>query len=111
MWSIRILTGPLKGQSYSITKSSTVIGRSEVCDITIDLPSVSKKHLKIEVHGHGIQLTDLNSSNGTFVNGKQISNHIFQSGDKLSLHDVILDIVPTQSQVTNIPLGSNAKPV
>ncbi len=46
------------------------IGRSPACDIVIDLPVVSRRHAQISYHDGAFFVTDLESRNGTYVNGK-----------------------------------------
>jgi len=61
------------------------VGRSSDNDIVLSHPSVSRHHLEIFFDEHGnVFLTDLNSSNGTFVNGKRISESV-----KLKSNDIV----------------------
>lgn len=54
----------------------TTIGRADDCDIVISNPYVSSKHAMIRKKGRKYIIQDLNSTNGTFVNGKPIKNII-----------------------------------
>lgn len=61
------------------------IGRGESCDVVLKDGAVSREHLEIFQDDEGNTfLTDLNSSNGTFVNGKRVSGSV-----KLSLNDIV----------------------
>ena len=65
----------LKGREldkFLIGQGKVVAGRSPDCDITIDNPAISRKHTQIEFKNGDYVLTDLNSSNGTFLNGERI---------------------------------------
>jgi ABC transport system ATP-binding/permease protein len=57
-----------------IDLKSVVIGRSPDCDIFIDYPQVSGHHVKITPTTEGFQIEDLQSTNGTFVDGMQITS-------------------------------------
>ncbi|MEE8409541.1 MAG: FHA domain-containing protein, partial [Myxococcota bacterium] len=57
------------------------IGRSPRNDITLNDPEVSKQHAEIHVGSDGCVLTDLESSNGTFINGRAVKQHVFAQGD------------------------------
>lgn len=98
MWIVRFLNGPLAGQTVPLNKPSMTIGRAPTCDIKVPSSSVSKEHTQLEVQDDRILITDMNSRNGTFLNGVQIRSHRGKSGDRIALHDMILEIqkVPDQ---------------
>ncbi|KAA5808457.1 FHA domain-containing protein [Thermoanaerobacterium thermosaccharolyticum] len=52
----------------------TTIGRAYDCDIVVDNPYVSSKHAMIRKKGKKFVIQDLNSTNGTYVNGKRVKN-------------------------------------
>jgi type II secretory pathway predicted ATPase ExeA len=62
-----------------------LIGRSEHNDIAIDSKFVSRHHALLVRHGSSTFLMDLNSSNGTFVNSRRISNHVLIHDDVITL--------------------------
>ena len=70
-----------------------LIGRSEHNDITINSMFISRHHALLVRHGIDTLLMDLNSSNGTFVNSKRISNHLLIHDDviKLGNHRIKFD--------------------
>ncbi|HHW01232.1 MAG TPA: FHA domain-containing protein [Thermoanaerobacterales bacterium] len=59
------------GRKYPLFSVNT-IGRASDSDIVIDDPFLSSKHALITKRGRGMLIQDLNSTNGTFVNGKRI---------------------------------------
>ena len=61
----------INGSQYLLTKPKTVIGRGSGCDIVIDDPGISRKHLEIDITDNGVIARDLGSTNGTFVEGHQ----------------------------------------
>jgi ABC-type multidrug transport system ATPase subunit/ABC-type multidrug transport system permease subunit len=76
-------------------KNRIVIGRSSECDFILNQPSISRKHASLEKkNNNAFILTDLDSTNGTYVNGKKISGSVQISADdvifigrySLSLH-------------------------
>lgn len=95
MWSLRVLTGPLAGQVHDLKLGRNLIGRAPHCDVKISSNGVSKEHAEIHVYKDKIMVTDLKSSNGTYVNGVRAQNGLIRLGDKVSVHDVIFDIIPT----------------
>ncbi|MCI0342491.1 MAG: serine/threonine-protein kinase [Planctomycetales bacterium] len=62
-----------------------VVGRSSSCDVTIRDPALSRRHLKLLVHGRRIGLQDLASSNGTLVNGRRVRAASLKPGDRIRL--------------------------
>jgi PAS domain-containing protein len=97
MWSARILSGTQTGQIVRLKMGRNVVGRSQQCDVVIQSHGVSKEHCEINVYSDKIMLVDLKSSNGTFLNGIRIQNAIANKGDKVAVHDVILDLLPQEA--------------
>ncbi len=71
----------------------TVIGRHSSCDLRLTLGSVSRRHCKIGQHNGRWTLTDLDSTNGTFINGERMASgstvHL-DEGDTIQVGDVLL---------------------
>lgn len=70
---------------YEITANTTTIGRHKDNDICIDNLSVSGHHSHILTIGEDCFIEDLNSSNGTYVNGNLIKKYALQSGDNIKI--------------------------
>lgn len=98
MWALRILTGPQAGQIIDLKLGRNLIGRGLNCDVKISSHGVSKEHSEIHVYKDKIMMVDLKSSNGTYINGVRIQNGLVRLGDKVSVHDVIFDIVPADAR-------------
>jgi pSer/pThr/pTyr-binding forkhead associated (FHA) protein len=64
------------------------IGRNPSNLLTLDEASVSSHHAKIDIGNNGVFLTDLFSSNGTFVNGERIMTQKLEEGDRVLLGKV-----------------------
>ncbi len=67
-----VSTDPQKRASYPIVKDVVMVGRNPHSDICLDDGAVSRIHARIRFDGERFTITDLASSNGTFVNGKRI---------------------------------------
>lgn len=70
-------------KEYPFAKKSMAIGRDEANDIVVDNLAVSSLHARIDKTGDTYVITDLQSTNGTFVNDKQITSHKLQHKDKI----------------------------
>jgi hypothetical protein len=95
MWSVRILSGSQAGNIYDLKLGRNIFGRGPSCDLQVLSAGISKEHCEIHVYKDKMTIVDLKSSNGTFVNGVKIQNSIIRVGDKLSLFDIIMDVIPT----------------
>ena len=60
--------------TYEVSKPVLTIGRWHTCDIPINDINISREHLRIIINDNNVQIQDLKSSNGTLLNGAQISS-------------------------------------
>ncbi len=91
MLKLKVLRGAEK-KVYTLHEGTNTVGRSDTCDVAIASDGVSKKHAQILVKDDICSVTDLKSSNGTFVNGVKVQDRILKSGDRIAFHDVILEL-------------------
>ncbi len=68
-------------KEVQLSKDRTSLGRRPYNDIVIDNLAVSGEHAVLQMSGSEAYLEDLNSTNGTYVNGKTIKKQMLQSGD------------------------------
>ncbi len=80
MGLLRIQISTHEYKDYTLDKGTTSIGRQEDNDIVLNDLAVSKKHARIN-REEKYFLTDLRSSNGTFINGKKILHSKLSDGD------------------------------
>jgi pSer/pThr/pTyr-binding forkhead associated (FHA) protein len=74
---------------YPLTNGSTIIGRREDCGILIENPAISRKHAAISVQDEKLVLTDLNSTNGTYVNDTPVHfSTVLSGGDRIRIANV-----------------------
>ena len=72
-------------QDLKMQKPRLLIGRSEHNDIAIGSRFISRHHALIVRHGNSTFLMDLNSTNGTFINSKRVSNHVLVHDDVVTV--------------------------
>jgi pSer/pThr/pTyr-binding forkhead associated (FHA) protein len=72
-------------KEVQLTKDRTTLGRRPYNDIVIDNLAVSGEHAVMQMSGNDVFLEDLNSTNGTYVNGKAIKKQQLQSGDTVEI--------------------------
>lgn len=94
-----ILRLPLKG-------SSMVIGRDPQCDLHLDNRALSRRHALIEKRGAAIWVKDLNSQNGTFVNGERVSEagQVLNGGDAIEVGRYRVHIDGVEEARTDTPV-------
>jgi type II secretory pathway predicted ATPase ExeA len=79
-----------------LNRPRALIGRSEHNDLYIDSRFISRHHALFMRHGSTIFLMDLNSTNGTYVNSRKVSNHVMMHNDviKLGNHSIKFEYPP-----------------
>ncbi len=82
---IIIIKGPNIGDKFYLTKDKFSIGRSSDSDILLDDITVSRQHAIIEKHNEEFIMRDLGSLNGSYINGKIITESKLNNGDKLQI--------------------------
>lgn len=106
MLKIIVKKGEDAGKVFELSDGIYTIGRGKDNSIHISAPSLSKEHARITVIGNRVELEDLNSSNGTFVNGALVKNYHLKHGDKINLHESTLELVSTEIPSSSFPLRS-----
>ena len=72
-------------KEVQLTKDRTTLGRRPYNDIVIDNLAVSGEHAVLQMVGAEVYLEDLNSTNGTYVNGKAAKKQLLQNGDTVEV--------------------------
>jgi diguanylate cyclase (GGDEF)-like protein len=85
-----IIYGADLGRRVQLDGSPLEIGRSVKCDLPIDQESVSRKHAKLTWDGSRYKLTDLGSTNGSYVNDDLCTERYLKDGDQLKIGRTIL---------------------
>jgi hypothetical protein len=80
------------GGRHVLDRRAVVLGRSRECDIVLEDKSVSRRHAELVRHGDGFLLRDLDSTNGSAVNGKRIRESPVLPGDDITLGTVALTL-------------------
>lgn len=75
----------VNGERYLLTGAVTVIGRGSQSDIVVADPGVSRRHLELRVTPNGVIATDLNTTNGSFVEGHKISAATLVDGNTITI--------------------------
>jgi pSer/pThr/pTyr-binding forkhead associated (FHA) protein len=103
-------TGVLAGHKIIIDRDYILIGRDpNCCNYPIRQAVISRRHAALETDMHGdVTITDLNSTNGTFVNGEPIKQRKLQDGDGINFgRDGTLSFIFYRSADSNKPRQEN----
>lgn len=72
-------------KEVQLTKDRTTLGRRPYNDIVIDNLAVSGEHAVLQMTGNEVYLEDLNSTNGTYINGKAVKKQLLQNNDTVEI--------------------------
>jgi pSer/pThr/pTyr-binding forkhead associated (FHA) protein len=92
MWILRTVSDDLPEKTFRILPGTVrSIGRSTGADFIVDAALVSRVHCRVSALANGeLEIRDLDSTNGTFVNGDRIDAARLASGDRLTVGRVEL---------------------
>lgn len=79
---LRGVSGQGFGRSYPLLGPS-VVGRAPECVLRLDESGLSRQHARLVPTGDGVQVEDLGSTNGTFINGKRVQRGFAAPGDEI----------------------------
>lgn len=88
--TLRVLDGSDRGRVFKDVAPPVTIGREEGNTIQLNDERVSRFHIKIQEDNDNLVLTDLESTNGTKVNGEEIQLRILRAGDMISVGRSVL---------------------
>jgi pSer/pThr/pTyr-binding forkhead associated (FHA) protein len=80
----------MSGRTHELTGDKTTIGRVEDNSFQLAEPSVSSHHCEVFMRGNDVVVKDLNSTNGTFINGEKVTESVLQPGQTLRLGQIEL---------------------
>ena len=121
MPKLHILSGVLEGKVIDLIEERTTMGRALDNTIRLEDGTVSHHHAMLALDGHEYKLRDLNSTNGTRVNGMRIVETKLQSGDAVRIGSVEMQfesdvkkssqpLPPAQSGVDINQVGAGSAP-
>ena len=99
MASIFMIRGQDAGKYFSLQNDRTILGRDLSCDVPIVDHEVSRQHAAIVFENQQHKLVDLNSSNGTFVNGQRIRDCVLRTGDRMQFGRTLLVFTTKESEI------------
>ncbi|SDK23436.1 FHA domain-containing protein [Microbulbifer yueqingensis] len=91
-WALRANHPAIAGRVFPV-KQTSVVGRSDECDITFSLSHLSRRHARLEVRDGLLFVVDLGSANGTFLNNRRVAETRVRRGDELRFDTLSFSVV------------------
>ncbi|HLX68551.1 MAG TPA: FHA domain-containing protein, partial [Verrucomicrobiae bacterium] len=118
MAKLVVLSAGLNGRSHELNVDKTTIGRVDDNTFQIADPSVSSHHCEVLLRGTDVFVRDLNSTNGTFINGEKVSESVLKTGQTLRLGQIEMQLLAegqpmptaTATQAPGAPAPAPAAP-
>ncbi len=90
-----VVGGELNGSLFNLEMGETVVGRNPDCTISLDFHGVSRKHFTINVTESEVELTDLGSANGTYLNNQKLTDPvILKRADMIKIGAIAMKFIP-----------------
>jgi DNA-binding NtrC family response regulator len=94
---VHVVTGPDEGKTFKLDLSRggrVLLGQSPACTLRLSDPTVSRRHAAFELVGGTLRLSDLVSTNGTFVNGVRVFEVALTGGEAIQMGSTLLRLDP-----------------
>lgn len=101
-----IVSGPLQGEEFVVDKDLFTIGSGEHNDLVLQDTTISKCHCEISIDQDGYQVRDLDSTNGTFVQGVNVTAAALVPGSEIQIGKTRLVFCPLP-EASDIPISRN----
>ena len=98
---LRGVSGAAFGKTYPVA-APQVIGRQSDCDISIPSEEISRRHARVRPTPIGLQVEDMGSSNGTFINGKRVQEGLLRPGEELRLDNIRFLLVAPGVEIPSV---------
>jgi pSer/pThr/pTyr-binding forkhead associated (FHA) protein len=94
------------GQDVAVEQPEFLIGRAVGCDLRLPLSAVSRHHCLLRIDGGEASVTDLNSSNGTHVNGERVTGAVrLRPGDRLRVGSTLFVVEMDRPDTLTLDAG------
>ncbi len=101
-----IISGPLQGREFVVNNDAFTLGSGSHNDLTLEDSTISKRHCEIVMDEHGYMIRDLESTNGTLVQGVKVATAYLNPGAEFQLGKTRIIFCPLQDS-REIPLSNN----
>src|SRR5882724_9881096 len=106
MAKLVLLSAGMTGRAHELKVDKTTIGRVDDNTFPIAEPSVSSHHCEVVLRGSDVVIKDLNSTNGTYINGEKITESVLKPGQILRLGQIELRLETADSAPAPAAVGA-----
>ena len=107
-YALLFISGKYKTAEFPLpADGELLVGRSADLDLVLSEEMVSRKHAKLSIQNSSMILTDLGSTNGTYVNGEKIRRHELSIGDRVLLGTSIIRLIEAEEMTIDESLRDN----
>lgn len=96
---VLVVSGPNRGATYFLEEGESTFGRAAGNQVVLASTQVSKKHFAIVYQNRKVEVRDLGSSNGTFVNGVLTKRKLLQNHDRVSAGPFVIEVLMPEAPV------------
>lgn len=108
MAKLVLLSAGMTGRTHELTVEKTTVGRLEDNTFQLAEPSVSSHHCEILLQGNEVLVKDLNSTNGSFINGEKITEKVLKPGQVLRLGQIEMRLETSAPGQASMPAEAGA---
>lgn len=112
---LKVLSGKSAGKEITLSAGEFLIGRGDGCHLRPKTDAISRKHCRFFIGDDEVRVSDLQSRNGTYVNGQKIEAEVsIKPGDKVSVGPLQFELVAgegSSASATRAPVKSAPRPV
>ncbi|OJT18263.1 AAA family ATPase [Archangium sp. Cb G35] len=101
-----VISGPDAGRSHSLEHGEYTVGKAPTCDIVLNDKTISRQHLKLQVHQEHVLAVDMDSRNGSFCEGLRFSQLELRAGSVVTLGTTEFKIVPEDTRERSLLLSA-----
>ena len=94
-----VAEGPSRGKKINLNKNVITVGKRETNDLVVSDKTVSRKHMEIQYSSDSFLLKDLDSTNGTYLNGSKVKEAYLTPGDLIKVGNTIVEFVAFDEKV------------
>jgi len=101
------ISGPRKGSTFTLTEGETTIGRDAANRVVVTDQALSRRHCLIHKEGDRVKLVDLESRNGSFVNGVPVRQRWLEHGDQIEIGESVFFFLRQEQEEEAPPAPSS----